>query len=345
MKIKKFTWLITVIVLTLFLFGCPDPTNIGGGVDLSIGDTETVTIGSETRTMIYANNSTGIIFPIGLDDSGSSTLTTKFWMGETEVSNAVMVEVLQWAYNNSRFSSTVSDHNGLTTWVVKHGGQQLLRLDHSYCRVDYDGSGGFSAEGGYEDNPVTSITWYGSVMFCNWLTEMRDGNTSNVVYTNIDTDWIDDEIIETVSKTGYRLPTSTEWVYAARYREADSTNTVSGYINPYYTQGNSASGATADYNNALACRAVAVYSESFPGLPEEAAVKSLGNGSANALVLYDMSGNVWEWCFTESGSDRILRGGGYNVDASYQQVGYVYNYGPDVMGSHLGFRLCRTAND
>ena len=107
-------------------------------------------------------------------------------MAETEVTNAVVAAVFQWAYDNGRFSATVSDPNGLDTTTAKHGGQQLLDLDDTDCRVDYDGSGSFTAESGYENNPVTNITWYGAVMFCNWLTEMRDGNADNVVY-----EWVD----------------------------------------------------------------------------------------------------------------------------------------------------------
>jgi formylglycine-generating enzyme required for sulfatase activity len=45
--------------------------------------------------------------------------------------------------------------------------------------------------------------------------------------------------------TGFRLPTSTEWELAARWRGSDATNTVSGYTTPYFTKGDSASGATA----------------------------------------------------------------------------------------------------
>jgi formylglycine-generating enzyme required for sulfatase activity len=311
-----------------------------------VGDTEVITLSGsgETLTMIYAQNQASITFPTGTDDSGSETLTTRFWLGETEVTNAVMAAVLQWAYDNGRFSSTVGDHNGLDTSTVKHGGQQLLDLDYSDCRVDYDGSGTFSAESGYANNPVTNITWYGAVMFCNWLTEMRDGNTDNVVYTNIDTIWQDDETVEHPERNGYRLPSSDEWEYAARYRGSDSTNTVSGYSNPYFTKGNSASGATADYNNEAACQAVAVYNGQDPSPSDEAAVKSLGPSSANTLGLYDMSGNVWEWCFTENGSSRIKRGSSCYNDANYLQVGYWNFSSPDDESGDLGFRPCRTAD-
>jgi formylglycine-generating enzyme required for sulfatase activity len=334
---------------------------------LAIGDVGTVTLSSESLNMIYANDSSSISFPTGTDDSGEATLTTKFWIAETEVTNAVMAEVLQWAYDNGRFSTTVGDPNGLDTTTAKHGGQHLLALDDSNCRVDYDGSGTFSAESGYENNPVTNITWYGAVMFCNWLTEMRDGNTDNVVYTDIDTDWVDDETTENISRNGYRLPSSDEWEYTARYRGADSTNTVSGYSNPYYTKGNSASGAYTYYNdesdvnpangvvdNKDANDEVAVYGYYYDGgwvskgTSDEAEVKSLGAGSANALGLYDMSGNVWEWCFTESGTLRIYRSGSWGLSANDLQVGnwpgnWPGDY-PFVEFHALGFRPCRTAD-
>jgi formylglycine-generating enzyme required for sulfatase activity len=183
-------------------------------------------------------------------------------------------------------------------------------------------------------------------MFCNWLTEMRDGNTDNVVYTNIDTSWQDDETVEHPERNGYRLPSSDEWEYTARYRGSDSTNTVIGYSNPYFTKGNSASGAAADYTDESACRAVAVYDYANPDpYDDEQPVKSLGSGSANALGLYDMSGNVSEWCFTENGSFRIGRGGSWISDASRLQVGFWdFRYFPDYSHYDIGFRLCRTAD-
>jgi formylglycine-generating enzyme len=355
---------------------------------IAIGFKETVTAGSETLTMIYAQDQASISFPTETDDGTPATLTTKFWMAETEVTNAVMAEVLQWAYDNGRFSTTVSDANGLDTTTAKHGEQQLLDLDDVDCRVEYDGAGSFSAESGYEDNPVTNVTWYGAVMFCNWLTEVRDGNAGNVVYEwvdngdgddGIDSDgiWQDDETDENIALNGYRLPSADEWEYAARYLGTtapatggnldtqrkygnDDASWTDGY---YWTPGNYASGAYTYYNdesdvnpsngvvdNKDANDEVAVYRYYYAGswqdkgTSDEAAVGSLGAGSANELGVYDMSGNVWEWCFTESGSYRFTRGGSWRVSANNLRVGYWGGSSPYFESDDLGFRPCRTAD-
>ena len=350
----------------IVLMGCSgagnDPAATDGDSEVyTIGDSETHTVGGESFTMIYAQDQASISFPTKTDDGTPATLTMQFWMAETEVTNAVAASVFQWAYDNGRFSAMVSDPNGLDTSTARHGKKELLDLDDLNCRVDYNGSGSFTAESGYENNPVTNITWYGAVMFCNWLTEMRDGNDGNVVYEWVDTGdgiWQDDETDENIDLNGYRLPSSDEWEYAARYLGTtepstggnldterkygnDDASWTDGY---YWTPGNYASGATADYNDASACQAVAVYSGQVPSPTDEATVKSLGSGSANELGLYDMSGNVGEWCFTENGSDRVNPGGNLGSSASSLQLGYWHDNNPDYGNGYLGFRLCRTAN-
>jgi formylglycine-generating enzyme required for sulfatase activity len=138
--------------------------------------------------------------------------------------------------------------------------------------------------------------------------------------------------------TGFRLPTRTEWELAARWRN-DGTNTVSGYSDPWFTQGDSASGATADYNNASATGAVAWYSGNA-----SSKTHLVGQKAANGLGLYDMSGNVYEWCFDwySTGSRRILWGGSWGSTAVDLPVGKVYYYNPDNRYSNFGFRPART---
>ena len=285
-------------------------------------------------------------------------------MGETEVTNAVMAAVLQWAYNSGRFSSIVGDHNYLDSTTAKYGGQQLLDLDDTNCRVYYDGDGAFSAESGFENKPVTNVTWYGSVMFCNWLTEMRDGNTDNLIYTNIDTDWASSETLDSASKTGYRLPYSVEFEYAARYLGSsmpssggsldteyvslnyndDGTSSLTdGY---FWTPGDYASGAIEDYTNTGACQTVAVYEDSSPKPTDEASVKSLGAGSANVLGIYDMCGNVRERMFDEHSSGSCwIQAGGWSSNVEYLKIGdWVYSLPVGEDQGDSGFRLCRTAD-
>jgi formylglycine-generating enzyme len=330
----------------IVLMGCSgagnDPAATDGDSEVyTIGDSETHTAGGESFTMIYAQDQASIIFPTGLYDDTPAILTNRFWMAETEVTNAVMIEVLQWAYDNGKFDES---NSFISSSTAEYHDQQLLDLDDTDIKINYSG-GSFSVDSGYEDHPVINVTWYGAIMFCNWLTEMRDGNDSNVVYTDIDTDWEDDETTENIARNGYRLPSTDEWEYAARYRGPDSTNTANGYSNPYFTQGESASGATADYHSATACQVVAVYHGQDPAPTEEASVKSLGPSSANELGLYDMSGNVREWCFTETVSNRRDNHGGMWSISAVGLIVSRLDYNEPYWASHgLGFRLCRTAD-
>lgn len=140
-----------------------------------------------------------------------------------------------------------------------------------------------------------------------------------------------------------------EWELAARYRGSDSTNTVSGYPNPYFTKGNSASGATKAYNDADvdATKAVAWYwgnsqVSSDPDIIYSTHPVGQKPTGGNTLGLYDMCGNVWEWCFDKSGSYRGERGGCWFVGANNLQIGDMGIDYPDNADSCHGFRPVRT---
>lgn len=346
--------------------GFDNATAVGAAADL------TFDAASEVITLVYAQDQAEISFPAGTDDNQTATVLTQFWMAETELTNAAAAAILQWAYDNGKFSSDINDPNGLDETVAKHGGQQLIALNldnQRNSRVSYDGSGTFSVDSGYEDHAVHLVSWYGAVMFANWLTEMRDGHTDNLVYTGIDPDWDHDETVEHRERSGYRLPTSEEWEYAARYLGTTAPSTgenldsdrLAGDDDPdwtdgyYWTPGNYLSGATTYHDDVtggnppagkLANDEVAVYSDYWididPPIGEADDVAEKTNAPsepeavaglrANELGLYDMSGNVKEWTMTRSagfGGSRLTRGGKYTQNTFFLMVGNGESERPD----------------
>ncbi|TES90079.1 MAG: hypothetical protein E3J94_05540 [Desulfobacteraceae bacterium] len=138
----------------------------------------------------------------------------------------------------------------------------------------------------------------------------------------------------------YRLPTEAEWEYACR----------AGSTTPFYT-GTCISTDQANYDGDY----------SMPGCPRgEDREKTVRAGSfqPNLWVLYDMHGNVWEWCqdwygdyptgqVTDPkgpsyGDSRVIRGGGWFNDARYCGSAYRSRNDPDIRGHYgLGFRVAR----
>jgi formylglycine-generating enzyme required for sulfatase activity len=135
--------------------------------------------------------------------------------------------------------------------------------------------------------------------------------------------------LNTATGKNYRLPTEAEWEYAARGGKQTHGYTYSG------------SNTIGD---------VAWYGEN-----SGYANHTVGTKQPNELGIYDMSGNVWEWCSDwwgnyssdaqtnptgpAQGSTRVIRGGGWSNDATYCAVSYRGNYTPGNRYSDIGFRL------
>ena len=188
---------------------------------------------------------------------------------------------------------------------------------------------------------------------------MRDGNTTNVVYTGIEEAWDATDTVEHADKTGYRLPSSEEWEYAARYigktkptegnlaneyiatgHNGGNANLTEGY---YWTPATYASGAVKDYNDETETRAVAWYSGSGAG----DWAQPVAGKRANQLGLFGMSGNVEEWCFTMGKNHLnedscVARGGWYNAGDIDMQVGRWSSLPLGTMETSKGFRFART---
>jgi formylglycine-generating enzyme required for sulfatase activity len=285
-------------------------------------------------------------FPTGIDDSGQACTTVNYpyYMAKYEVTYSLWKEVYDWAQTNGYVFSNPGNCGG------------------GFNMAPY----ALITDTGNVSDPVTGISWYDAVVWCNALTEYyNERNTKNLecVYKdfadNVIRNSIDDTSLAYMifnmhdfdrSANGFRLPTSMEWELAARYRGGDSTNTVSGYSNPYFTTGNSASGATGAYTDEDATNAVAWYFYNSQ-IPPVITTHPVGQKLANTLGIYDMSGNVSEWCFDISDlygvPFRVRREGNFTSNASGLQVGIVscgsgFDYPPNPGDLDIGFRTVRT---
>lgn len=159
--------------------------------------------------------------------------------------------------------------------------------------------------------PVETVTWMDAVKFCNRLSESLGIDTCY---------WIDtktEQVILNPEANGFRLPTEAEWQYAC---QAGTKDIRYGKLNE-----------------------IAWFKDNSHHQPHQ-----VGQKLPNAWGLYDMLGNVWEWCsdiYDESvyGSYRVFRGGGWcdkerSVMATTRRRSHPVSFRID----DLGFRIATT---
>jgi len=159
--------------------------------------------------------------------------------------------------------------------------------------------------------PVESVSWYDAVLFCNRLTE----KLKKEKYYTID----GENVTINEGANGFRLPTEAEWEYAARGAK----------------QSKSFSYAGCDSDAEL--KYYAWYWEN-----SDYRTHPVGQLKPNELGLYDMSGNVWEWCedwYKDEGYSRVLRGGSWCGNAEDCRVSRRGNPRPGRREDSIGFRL------
>ena len=177
-----------------------------------------------------------------------------------------------------------------------------------------------------ENRPVEQVSWYDAVEFCNKLSK-KDGLTP--CYSGSGTNTKCD-----FSADGYRLPTEAEWEFAARGGNNSNSHEYSG---------------SDDLDE------VGWYNCNSEGQTHD-----VGQKEPNELGIYDMSGNVWEWCNdwyddypdsdetdpfgASSGNRRVCRGGSWDDSDDYCAVSFRNYDDPDSCYSNVGFRVVRSSS-
>jgi formylglycine-generating enzyme len=192
------------------------------------------------------------------------------------------------------------------------------------------------------NDPMVQVSWYGSVAYCNWRSQQEGLQPCYDLST-----WNCD-----FSRNGYHLPTEAQWEYAAR-------GGLSGKRFPWgdtitHLQANYWSRSFLSYDVSPTRGLHPTWNDGiYP------CTSSVGSFAPNGYGLYDMAGNVLEWCndwyfdayYSSSpqanpagpttGGSRVLRGGSWNHDASYCRAALRFPNSPNGRGDNGGFRVGR----
>ncbi|MBP5158240.1 MAG: formylglycine-generating enzyme family protein [Treponema sp.] len=202
---------------------------------------------------------------------------------------------------------------------VKVGSVYVMKTEVTQAQYKAVTGANPSKFAGNDDWPVERVSWYDALAFCNLLSEKEglkpcysvNGSTNAGKWGEGGKDYKDKDVERNEKANGWRLPTVEEWLAAADdghlYSGGDNIDDVAWYVKN---------------------------SDDHP--------QKIGTKAANANGLYDMTGNVYEWCWDKEGSGHIRLGGSWssNTDQCAVSKRSSGSRGGDI----TGFRPVRNAN-
>jgi len=353
---KKVKWLATVLVvasIVLGVIGCSSPSGSGNGGTKGVIVPEMVSVKGATvigSLPTWLNESADYYYK-GVFIEGRTVTLSDFYMGKYEVTQ-------------EEYASVMAGQK-----VTVNGTEYALESNPSFCTKDSTEYTLFNGDV-QEKRPVEGVTWYDAVWYCNALSEkkgltkaynievmqVRQKRGKTGYYINFA------NVTLNTKANGYRLPTEAEWEYAAR--GGDPTKEDWNYV---FSGADTAEDVSYDSSRNAVLDSVGWYCyNNITGITGDSKVTNnvsgegthqVGKKAPNRLGLYDMSGNVREWCYdyygtitkttpadgATRGSYRVSRGGSWDYDANYASVSLCAVMTADPW-DNLGFRVVRQAN-
>ena len=334
-----------------------------GGVSFATAIKDTGIVAGDTTVTFTANTANNVDLQTAITAGGVISVRVKDVAGNTSVSSVSNPTLLvDYGYISTNignlkyvpagtFQRDATPTNTSTVSTFRMSQHEITRTQFNTIMLTDPSNVTYSS--GVTD-PVQMTNWYHAIAFCNKLSS-AEGLTPAYAVTGVDFSTLTYAAIPTVTDAtwnaatcnwaanGYRLPTEMEWMWAAMGADTGNpgTTNTTGYLKTF--AGSTGVNLIGDY-------AWYDVNSSFKTHPA-----GVGK-TANELGLFDMSGNVAEWCWdryagypagpqsnyhNDAGSTRVFRGGSWGDWALEAVVAARVDTNPHEQGSYIGFRVVR----